>query len=361
MLSTKLAQANGRLKAANIRVRIEPVGDRLTLRATLPPRPDSDRAQAFRQRIYLHCNLTAAGLKFAEAEAKKIGAALDMNQFNWMPYLKLQVDESSSITCGEIVQNFKVHKFRQGISASTWTKDYEEVFKRLPASGEFTEAIAIALVSTQSPNTKSRKRYCLALGAIASFAGMNFNLKQYQGSYSPTSVEPRDIPSDLLIQGSFNLIPNEQWGWAYGLLATYGLRPGELSSLEFDLMPVLIVKGGKNQSSDRRVWPIYPEWVDRFDLSVPKPPLVADFGEQCSKQFGRYDLDFSPYDLRHAWAIRSMEFGLPIELAASQMGHSLQIHSRVYHRWISDRHHQRAYDVLINRPDRPHAPVVDSL
>jgi len=38
-----------------------------------------------------------------------------------------------------------------------------------------------------------------------------------------------------------------------------------------------------------------------------------------------------------------MSMGLPLELAAKQMGHSMTIHSQVYHRWICDLQHEKAY------------------
>ena len=62
--------------------------------------------------------------------------------------------------------------------------------------------------------------------------------------------------------------------------------------------------------------------------------------------------------MRHAWAIRTAIFGWPVELAARQMGHSVDMHTRTYHRWLSREHQQRVYDLLVNRPDRPYAPYL---
>jgi len=76
MIEGKLSQANGRLRAANVGVTIRQKGNHLYLRATLPPRPGSDRVQPFQQRIALGYHANPAGLKLAE-EARKIGALLD--------------------------------------------------------------------------------------------------------------------------------------------------------------------------------------------------------------------------------------------------------------------------------------------
>jgi integrase len=77
-------------------------------------------------------------------------------------------------------------------------------------------------------------------------------------------------------------------------------------------------------------------------------------------QFKKYGIPFTPYDLRHAWAIRSMEFGLALELAAQQMGHSMAIHSQTYHKWISDRHHREAFARIMQKPDRIKPPIATS-
>ena len=78
-------------------------------------------------------------------------------------------------------------------------------------------------------------------------------------------------------------------------------------------------------------------------------------GMRMTQAFKRYGFS-KPYNLRHAWAIRTLGFGLDVSLGAAQMGHSVQVHTDIYHHWISDRHHQRAFEILMERPDRPLAP-----
>ena len=51
-----------------------------------------------------------------------------------------------------------------------------------------------------------------------------------------------------------------------------------------------------------------------------------------------------PYDLRHAWAVRTIHIGLPDTVAARMMGHSVAIHTRTYHHWITRRDQQQAVD-----------------
>ena len=345
-IENKLAEVNNRLKTAKIRVQIQQRGDKLCLQATLPPRPSSAKTNAHQQRIHLDCYATIAGVQFAEAEAKKVGGLLDQHRFDWTPYLKTVEQEKSRLDTGELVRKFEQDKRSQGIGDRTWQGDYKEVLKRLP-EGELSTEMVINLIQTTKPNSRTRRRYCMVMTALCRFAKLEIDLSSYIGNYSSSKVQPRDIPSDQVIMEWFDRIPNPEWQWCYGIMATYGIRLSELSCLEFDLMPVLIVRGRKNELSDRRVWALAAEWVTQFSLVVPKLPPVRDFGAQSSRQFKDRGIPFQPYDLRHAWAIRSLEFGLPIELAAQQMGHSLAVHSQTYHRWISDRTHAKAYEAIM--------------
>ena len=56
-----------------------------------------------------------------------------------------------------------------------------------------------------------------------------------------------------------------------------------------------------------------------------------------------------PYDLRHAWAVRTIHIGLPDTVAARMMGHSVAIHTRTYHHWITRRDQQQAVDAALAR------------
>jgi len=358
----QIASANARLKSAKTGITIEPKGDRLTLRATLPPKPNSGKDKPYQQRIYLGWYANPAGIKRAEAEAHQISENLSKDKFTWADYQEINdqeitVEQPQTVVMpivSDLIERFKADKLAQGISDRTWKDDYGAVFKCLPQDIAISSEIMIKLVCGTKPNTRTRRRYCLAFTALAKFTNLEIDVSQYMGNYSPDKVQPRDIPTDELIQQWYEQIPNSSWQWAYGMIATYGLRPSELAFLSFEDLPILNVMKGK--TGERRIWAIFPEWVEKFKLKNINMPPVHDFGEQTCKQFARYKVPFDPYDLRHAWAIRSMEFGLPIELAAQQMGHSMVVHSKTYHRWINDRHHQRAYEMIMMRKDRPLPP-----
>ena len=365
-----LNQANRRLKTDKTRVTIIIKGNRLYLRATLPPRPMSNKSFPHQQEIALGVYATVDGLSMAEKEARKVGFRLESGEFSWKPYLRHRLTGTLPYkTVGDWVGALKMDYFMRRAktpqSLTTWETNYNEVFKRLPGDQPLTELILKKAIAATPPDTRTRQKTCLALDKLAKIASVDFDAKRFAGNYSPTKVSPRSLPSDLVIVEWYYRLSNPAWRWAYGMLATYGLRPHELFYLDLEEFSqgggVLRVLAGKTGA--RRVWPLHPEWVEEFSLSEVKLPAChgktnRDLGNRVTRYFRRQEMPFRPYDLRHCWAIRSMQYGLEIGLAAQQMGHSATIHSQTYHAWLADQHHQLAFERLLAKPDRPRPPQV---
>lgn len=360
----KISQANGRLKAANLGVQIQQLGDRLYLRATLPPKPGSGKTTPYQQRISLGVRANPSGVKSAEAEARKVGGLLACGEFDWSVYQKVDILPQG---CGDLIGRFESHYLAADGLPRTWQIDYYSVLKRLPDDQSLTSDLLTELILKTAPNTKTRKRACMATKALAKFAGIDFNPSPLAGSYGPSKVNPRDLPDDETIARWQQKIANPGWRWVYGMMACYGLRPHECFRLhleDFSIASPIVAVDENTKTGARRVWPCYPEWVEEFDLTRAQLPKVDKtrtndrVGKTVSKAFYNYQIPFKPYDLRHCWAIRTLEFGLDISLAAQQMGHSVQVHTAQYHHWITDRHHQRAFEALMIRSDRPRPPVI---
>jgi integrase len=187
------------------------------------------------------------------------------------------------------------------------------------------------------------------------------------GGYGLHAAQFRQLPSDRQILEWIEQIPNPGWRLAYGLMATYGLRNHEVF---FTDLSALAPGGDRvirvlptSKTGEHQVWPFQPEWVERFEL--PRlgearsllPPVCSDLrrttlqqvGRRVAEQFRRYDLPLTPYDLRHAWAVRTIHIGLPDTVAARMMGHSVAIHTRTYHHWITRRDQQQAVDAALAR------------
>ena len=145
-------------------------------------------------------------------------------------------------------------------------------------------------------------------------------------------------------------------------MATYGLRNHEVffcdcSALQGGDAPVVRVLA-TSKTGEHQVWPFLPEWVEHFALAdLRRPPVTTDLeqvtlqqvGRRVMEQFRRYEVGFSPYDLRHAWAVRTIHLGLPDTVAARMMGHSVAIHTRTYHHWMTHRDQQQAVNTALAR------------
>lgn len=359
---SRLKAANTRLKSARVGVSIEVSGRRLCLRATLPPRPGSGRAEPYQQRVFLGVMANPAGLRVAEAEAKALGVRRDSGEFDWGLYVKNH-EQDNGQTVTDWITAFEADYFkrrrRTPKSETTWKADYIKAFNRLPQDAPLTEALLRQHIEASDPDSRTRRRLVDCFGRLAKFAGLDVDLSGLRGSYSVSSVEVREVPPDEQIAEWWTKIPNEDWRRAYGLMACYGLRNHELFYLDFSKMPVLLVLDG-SKTNFRRVWPLFPEWEQEWGLMGDLPHCTgannSALGHRVTVAFRRYGVPFKPYDLRHAWAVRSLEFGLPVELAAQQMGHSVDVHCKTYHRWISEEVHQRAYELAMGRADRPRPP-----
>lgn len=360
----KIAQSNGRLKAGHIGLRIERHGKKLLLRGILPPRPNSQQEKPYQQRISLQIPATATGLKMAEAEARSISARLILNTFNWRDYL--QTPTVKPQTCQDWISQAKNIFFSKGGTETTWTGDYWKIYKLLPPDEPLTLSLLLQVVQATAPNTRTRKRASMAAQYLAAVAGIPFDGAALAGKYGPRQVDPRQLPGDDLILECFYKIQNPSWRWVFGMLATYGLRNHEVFKLDFDKLKdgVSVVQILANtKTGQRKTWPFHPEWFEEFNLkSVLLPAVNLDrsnerIGRSVSDFFREAGIPFTPYDLRHRWAVRTLEYGLSYELAAIQQGHSAAVHKRTYHRWITDDVHNSVNQILIARIDRPVPPT----
>jgi len=368
-IDARIVQLNQRLKAARLGLQVERRGHKLSLRGTLPPRPGSDRLRSHQQRLSLDIPATAAGLKQAEQTAKVVAAQLIQNTFDWRDYLPLVGGKRlHQMDLAEKLDAFEQHFLESSNAAdtasvrTTWKKAYAPYLNKLGAIAQsrnftLTEAIYATVQSTPN-NSRSRQVCCTALNALAEFLNLELPtpLKTLWGNYSPSRTQMRHLPSDEEIVGAIAQIPNPNWRFVYGVMATYGLRNHEVffcdyAALEQGNAEATVEVLPTTKTGQHEVWPFYPEWVEQFNLREVRLPQIntdltqttlQQIGQQVTIQFRRYELPFSPYDLRHAWAVRTIHFGLPDTVAAQMMGHSVAIHSRTYHRWITRRDQQQA-------------------
>ena len=379
-LQSQLTAANEQLAAQGFRLRVEQRGHKLCLRGTLPNRDDSARQSV--QRISLGLNADLRGLEEAGQTARMVQRQLERNTFKWDDW-QLRSSKPTAPPKTMAPQS-AIERFRQSFfadprrrrspagSKTTWTGAYQPYLRRLQALAEHRTIDADLLLETlqsYDEGSRSRQQCATALAALARHLEMALpeGWRQEAGGYGLHRAQFRQLPTDRQILEAALLIPNPRWRLAYGLMATYGLRNHEVffcdghsladgSDQVLRILPT--TKTGEHQS-----WPFHPEWVERFGLlelaQNPKalPMVTTDLkhttlqqvGRRVSEQFRRYELPITPYDLRHAWAIRTIHIGLPDTVAARMMGHSVAIHTRTYHHWITRRDQQQAVDAALAR------------
>jgi hypothetical protein len=175
-----LTKINDRLKIAQIGVSVEQIGHRLYLRATLPPKPTSNKTKPYQQRIALEIYASREGFKRAEAEARLLGGLIACKNFQWDSYLKTPAVKSGEAeTIKNLIQRFEKYYFetrdRNHQSETTWTIDYWRVFQKLAQTEILNAENILKTVTATTPDTKTRKRTCMALSALARFAQVEIN------------------------------------------------------------------------------------------------------------------------------------------------------------------------------------------
>lgn len=363
-----IKEANGRLKASLCRLAIQQRGNKLWLRGTLPPKPHLNKSKPYQQRMGIDCKASAAGLKKAEQLARKISAELELGQFDWRDWQDFDEAEIKNlITIAQLEEKFTLHHWsnheKNKKSLGSWGTTYQRCFARLPKDTIATLELFIEAAKSTQPDTTTRLKTCVYLHKIAQFADINGaeKLLELKGNYSPSKVQPRNLPTEAQVAEIIKAEKNPQWRWTLGMLATYGLRSHEVFFLDLSQFPAVRVLEGK--TGPRIVYPLYPEWASKWNLSEVKLPNIkienltyCDLGEKVGHWFWSKKLPFKAYDLRHCYARRCFEFEIPPDRAAKLMGHSLKIHCDTYRQWIDEDYYKKFFEREIMRENRPQPP-----
>lgn len=349
----KISQANGRLKAGRLKVSIVDKNDWLYLRGTFPPKPQSGKSAPYQQWLPTKLPTNPAGLKEAERMAREIGLKLITGSFEWPESEKFQV-------VGDLIDKFGRSLLADGLSETSWRKEYLSPLTKLGDRPLDPDKLLEEIRERTPSDSRTRRRWCLAIAKLLDFAGVPNDFRKHKGGYSLRSVSPRDLPTDEQIWETWRslLDVDPLWGNVFGLLAAYGLRNHEAFFCDFSELPLLWVSRGK--TGERYVYPIYPEWGDLVSGDLPKISRKdhQGYGSAVTKAFSKFGVAFTPYRLRHRFACRAVECGQEPVLTAKQMGHSLQVHNRVYQHELGRSVHQKAFDNLRDNPARPRPPVM---
>lgn len=375
----ELEKVNLRLKSAKTKVTVRESNGSLQLRATLPIKPgDKDKNGTGRKQYNLSLNIPANldGLKTAEEEAYELGKLIARKTFEWNDkYLGNEAIKKDFKTIGELLEKFEEEYFK---THKRTTKSEHTFFYYFSRTKRFTNPQDLAtsenLTSAIEKIDKEWAKYnaARAISAFCQAFKIDIDLSQYSKMPEKNS---RNIPTDGEIHEGISKFEEylnnrgnqvnpdvkdswQLWRWAYGMLAVFGLRPRELfikpdinwwlSEENVDLT----WKVHKDcKTGERQALPLHKQWISDFDLRNPKylemlataiskkdntnHAEITALTQRVSWWFRKIGLDFKPYDLRHAWAIRAHILGIPIKAAADNLGHSVQVHTQTYQRWFS--------------------------
>jgi hypothetical protein len=370
----KLEEVKARLKASKCRVGISVRGGAIQLQATLPPKPDSSKVNPYQQLISLGIPASLDGLKTAEEEANELGRLLARKQFVWdEKYLGVTV--STSIKTFLDIYNefesayFKTHK-REDRSEYTFFA-YSQVYKKYLLVETEATTENFKKIIQEIPYAAVVNKLLCVVGCLNKLFDLGIETK---GLIRKEKKRDRTPPSDNQILNDFKKFQEYAesrtarknsgrgdseawvlWQWMHGMIATFGLRPKEIitkPSIDWWLSTENVDNTWKVhedcKTGAREVFPLHQCWVETFDLKNQAKLAMLnklsirmknflDYRNQVSimsEWFARAGIQSRPYDLRHAWAIRAHMLGIPIKVAADNLGHSVQIHTNTYQKWL---------------------------
>ena len=356
------------------KLKIEKRGGKLNIRGSLPSKENKNIQKV--QRISLGIDADIDGLEEAKKKLQLINLQLELNQFKWRDWITSSIQEGNKTyeffikEISEFEKKFFKEQRNEHLNSarkSTWNSSYKPYIKRMiniykKNDNKDINHIFLSTLKSYQEGSRSRKQCGTSLNVFADFLKLSLpsEWKSLSRGYGIKKASFRDLPDDNLIEELWRNIPNKSWQYVFGLMATYGLRNHEvffcdLSALKNNGDKILRVLP-TTKTGEHQVWPFHPKWVDLFQLSslgndpslLPKinrdlgHTTLQNIGKRITDQFKRYCIKIKPYDLRHAWAVRTIFYDLPDTVAARMMGHSVSLHNQTYHHWITKRDQQKA-------------------
>lgn len=352
----ELEAVNAGLAAQGVRGRVVEHDGALYWRATVTT-ADGRRGQ---RRVHLGLQAVPGTQRQATARVVQLAAAIEAeghlpDPLPWArPAPAPAGPASAPLTCAHGIERFEEHwwtgRARTTAAERSWDRLMTEL-RRLPPGAELTADLLAAVVELRPANSRGRleaAKVFKALGRLLNLEGLE-QLDALRGSYEPAD---RNLPTDVVLLEFVRAQREDpRWGWATAALLAYGCRPAELFSLQpraDGTATCLTVKRKSKLPATRTAMALPPAWVEELELLEVSRPLnwnrPADYDSaearrqvlMWGKWMGRKGASFALYDMRHAWAVRSIRMGLNASLAARCLGHSLAVHHTTYHRWLSE-------------------------
>ncbi|MBD1918915.1 MULTISPECIES: hypothetical protein [Cyanophyceae] len=335
-----IAAANERLAGAGVPVRLRIHRKSLYLRCSrLPPKLGHEAGHRYE---LAQGPASAPVVRRAEAQAHGLWAAVVERRFSWEEFDPNHKAEADTVAAW--VERLKVQHLSTGqCSPQTWAKHWQgAVFSKMPQDARLTQAEILAAVLQTKENTRGRRRACQALARLAEVAGIEVDLRPYQGRYGSSQVQRRDLPTDQQIEDWYAAMGvDPPWQIIFARLVVFGLRPSEAFGFELvDQYTARVVDAKSGRVRETKAF--HPYWADRWPVVGQLPQVTwrkeyraKDLTERVRSGLQRRGVTCQRYDLRHAWCVRvSVEYKIPTSLAARWAGHSEAVHNATYLQWI---------------------------
>ncbi|EAU73928.1 hypothetical protein [Synechococcus sp. RS9916] len=265
------------------------------------------------------------------------------------PVPAIKTAANSVLTVAEAVErlekDFWQSKMRTSAAERTWARITAET-DRLPQQATLTMDLLVGVGEQQVPGSRTRVEFLKVSKRLAKLVGVE-GTDRLDALRTPYEPEARDIPSDAEVAWLLETVmADPTWGWCSWALATYGCRPAEVFSLrpaDDGTAQVLTIKRKGKLPTWRTALalPVAGEGPGQrsvpWDVAAPAKYDSAQAKLQCDRWQGwlkRRVAGAQLYDLRHAWAIRSISKLPSTSIAAKCMGHDIAVHHRTYHRWL---------------------------
>lgn len=366
------------------KVKVLIINNRLYIRGRFP---SPETGKKVRTSLATGCIANKAGLKIAALRAKEMDLALLSDKFDWNNYRENtdnKVTAPAPKTVGEWIDEFEKEFWRKTPQTEKkkyyYNGTYRIVFKHLPRDKQLSIDLLIdTACEATSPNGSVRYLACRrSYPALAQFANLPESeikrLKSYAGTYRPSRpINEKTLPSDEQILEIWKKVDQPGWGYIYGLLAIYGIRPHEVYHCKLvGSNPVMLEVAEDTKTGRRFAFPAIADcWKEMLPL-VPAPveysgskefPCTSTFHARLCEDTGA---PFSCYALRHSYARRMFLQGHHSDLIAKSMGHSEALHHKAYRAWWGQEPYNARYLQTMKhwREQNPHAlelPLVVSV
>lgn len=313
------------------------------LRATLPPKPGSARLRPYQQRIALQLEDLPHNKQKIRAAAKRLAYEISSGTFDWENWGVVADDARPERTLVDVVEGLRQHMLAtRDIKESSFDSNYAETLLRsLPKDRLPTCEDMRAALLGYAKNSSTRRMLHISCKLLAKYMEMECDLADLSGSYSAKMVEPIELPEDSYLVKFCDELDRPDLQYCFGLMVAYGLRPHETWYTEVDKDNAR-ARVGEGKTGQRVVSPLLVDWVERWRLYDRRLPSWT-IDRRKAMQARLYEaivvrrgFQHRLYAIRHCYARRMFEVGVPVPIAAKLMGHAESVHTKTYQRWIDE-------------------------